>query len=76
MRRPLGPAGEFQGVAADPVAPALEVVRFDVPARMDAEETETLRRHLEESLLALHAEADRLSGFRDTEPLQVRAATV
>lgn len=49
---------------------------IDVPARMDADQVEELRRHLEERLHALHEEADRLSGFRDTEPLRVRAATV
>jgi lysophospholipid acyltransferase (LPLAT)-like uncharacterized protein len=49
---------------------------LEVPARLDAQETEAIRTELERSLLALHAEADALSGFRDEAPLQARSAPV
>jgi lysophospholipid acyltransferase (LPLAT)-like uncharacterized protein len=43
---------------------------IEVPARLDEAETERIRSQLERALLALHAEADELSGFRDSAPLQ------
>jgi lysophospholipid acyltransferase (LPLAT)-like uncharacterized protein len=43
---------------------------IEVPARLDEEQTERIRLRLEREMLALHAEADALSGFRDTAPLQ------
>lgn len=46
-----------------------------VPKRLDADETERLRKELEDRLLALHAQADELSGFKDSEPIQLEAAT-
>jgi len=48
---------------------------LDVPADLDAEGVERIRSRLERSLLELHAEADRLSGFRDEAPLQAAEAS-
>lgn len=45
---------------------------LEVPARLDAQGMEAIRVELEQALLALHAEADELAGFRDDAPLQVR----
>jgi hypothetical protein len=44
-----------------------------VPPGLDAEELERLRVDLEQRLLEVHERADELSGFQDTEPLQVPA---
>lgn len=46
---------------------------IDVPKSIDEPGSEKLRAHLERVMLDLHAEVDEMSGFRDTEPLQVRA---
>jgi hypothetical protein len=43
---------------------------LEVPAELDAAGAEDLRARLERALLDLHAEADGLSGFRDSAPLQ------
>ena len=43
---------------------------IEVPPRLDAAETERIRVQLERALLELHAEADGLSGFHDSAPLQ------
>ena len=43
---------------------------IEVPAKLDAAETERIRARLERELVELHAEADALSGFRDSAPLQ------
>lgn len=43
---------------------------IEVPAKLDPDQTEALRRHLEKVLLDMHTDLDRLSGFRDTEPLR------
>ena len=43
---------------------------IEVPRKLDAEELESIRTQLERTLLDLHAEADELSGFRDSAPLQ------
>lgn len=41
-----------------------------VPRGIDDAHMEALRLQLEQSMLAVHAELDQLSGFRDSEPLQ------
>ncbi len=46
-----------------------------VPSTMDAAQAEVLRAELESRLLALHTEADGLSGFSDTVPLRVADAS-
>ncbi|MCP3920443.1 MAG: lysophospholipid acyltransferase family protein [bacterium] len=46
---------------------------LEVPRKASPDEREDLRKELEDRLLALHAEADEQSGFRDTEPLQLAA---
>lgn len=43
---------------------------IEVPVKLDAEGTERICVELENALLALHEEADQLSGFRDPEPLR------
>lgn len=43
---------------------------IDVPARLDATQLEEVRVSLETRLLAMHAELDARTGFRDTQPLQ------
>lgn len=43
---------------------------IEVPSELDAPGIERIRVELERTLLALHAEADELSGFRDSAPLQ------
>lgn len=43
---------------------------IEVPARLDAEQLEAVRVNLEERLLALHAELDARTGFRDSQPLK------
>jgi len=43
---------------------------IEVPPKLDEAQTERIRAELERQLLALHAEADELSGFRDSAPLQ------
>ena len=43
---------------------------LEVPAGLDAERMERLRGELERRLLELHARADELAGFRDSEPLR------
>jgi len=45
---------------------------LEVPRRLSAEQTERILADLETRLLELHREADALSGFRDTEPMQAR----
>jgi len=44
-----------------------------IPPGLDEDELGRLRDELEQRLLDLHARADELSGFRDTEPLRVPA---
>ena len=44
---------------------------IEVPAKLDAAATESLRLRLETALHTLHARADAASGFRDTEPLRL-----
>jgi lysophospholipid acyltransferase (LPLAT)-like uncharacterized protein len=46
---------------------------IEVPSRMDAAQLESVRACLEERLLALHAELDARTGFRDSEPLKKTA---
>jgi lysophospholipid acyltransferase (LPLAT)-like uncharacterized protein len=46
---------------------------IEVPPRMDAAQTESLRATLERNVLALHSELDERVGFRDTQPLQAPA---
>ncbi|MFO1455235.1 MAG: lysophospholipid acyltransferase family protein [Steroidobacteraceae bacterium] len=43
---------------------------IEVPAKLSPEATEALRQRLETTLLGMHADLDRLTGFRDTEPLR------
>ncbi len=43
---------------------------FEVPAKVDAEGLERLRQHMETTLLGMHAELDRETGFADSEPLK------
>ena len=43
---------------------------IEVPRKLDADGMEEIRLRLERALLELHAEADELSGFRDSAPLQ------
>ena len=47
---------------------------IDVPSGLDAAGMEDVRQRLERSLLALHQEADALSGFADSAPLQAASA--
>lgn len=47
---------------------------IEVPRKLDADGMEAIRAELERALLALHAEADGLSGFRDSAPLQAAPA--
>lgn len=47
---------------------------IEVPSELDAAGLEAVRSTLEQALLALHEEADRLSGFRDEAPLRARPA--
>ena len=47
---------------------------IEVPRRMGPDELEAVRSKLEAALLALHEEADQLSGFRDEAPLQAKEA--
>jgi lysophospholipid acyltransferase (LPLAT)-like uncharacterized protein len=47
---------------------------LEVPGDLDAAAAEALRARLERALLALHGEADALSGFRDAAPLQAAPA--
>jgi lysophospholipid acyltransferase (LPLAT)-like uncharacterized protein len=51
---------------------------LEVAPRLDSPRVEELRALLERRLLAMHAELDAITGFRDDEPLQadVRAATL
>lgn len=44
---------------------------IEVPARLDAAGTEAIRASLEARLLAMHAELDARTGFRDSEPLKL-----
>ena len=43
---------------------------IEVPAKLSPEATEALRQRLETTLLGMHADLDRLTGYRDSEPLQ------
>ncbi|MCU0759575.1 MAG: lysophospholipid acyltransferase family protein [Steroidobacteraceae bacterium] len=43
---------------------------IEVPAKLSPEATEALRVRLEAALLGMHADLDRITGFRDTEPLR------
>ena len=43
---------------------------IEVPARMDADEMEAIRRRVERAVVELHQEADAEAGFCDSEPLQ------
>ena len=43
---------------------------IEVPPKLDAEATEALRLRLERTLLDMHGELDRVTGFRDSEPLR------
>jgi lysophospholipid acyltransferase (LPLAT)-like uncharacterized protein len=43
---------------------------IEVPPRLDAAETEALRALLEQRLLAMHADLDARTGFRDSVPLR------
>ncbi len=52
---------------------SLRLRTLEVPRKASPDEREDLRKELEDRLLALHAEADEQSGFRDTEPLQLAA---
>lgn len=49
---------------------------LEVPRKLDAAGTEELRAQLEERMLALHREADELSGFADAAPLQAAPRAV
>ena len=55
------PGAEVTILPGDPI---------DVPPKLDAEATEALRRKLEQTLLAMHAQLDARVGFADTMPLQ------
>lgn len=46
---------------------------IDVPAKLTAEATESLRLQLQETLLTMHRDLDARVGFADTEPLQAVA---
>ena len=46
---------------------------IEVAAKLSPEATEALRQRLETTLLDMHADLDRLTGFRDTEPLRATA---
>lgn len=46
-----------------------------VPAALDESALESMRQRLETTLLDLHHAADRATGYRDAEPLQVRAVS-
>jgi lysophospholipid acyltransferase (LPLAT)-like uncharacterized protein len=46
---------------------------IEVAAKLSAEATEALRLRLERTLLDMHADLDRMTGFRDSEPLQAPA---
>ncbi len=46
---------------------------FEVPATVDAAGLERLRQHMEVTLLGMHAELDRHTGFADSEPLKKAA---
>ena len=43
---------------------------IEVPPRLDGAQLEAVRASLEERLLALHAELDKRTGFRDSQPLK------
>jgi lysophospholipid acyltransferase (LPLAT)-like uncharacterized protein len=47
---------------------------IEVPARMDAEQLESMRASLEQRLLAMHAELDARVGFQDSQPLKAEPA--
>jgi lysophospholipid acyltransferase (LPLAT)-like uncharacterized protein len=43
---------------------------MELPARMDEQQTESVRRELERRLIAMHLDLDARTGFSDSEPLQ------
>jgi lysophospholipid acyltransferase (LPLAT)-like uncharacterized protein len=43
---------------------------MELPARMDAQQTESVRLELQRRLLAMHVDLDARTGFSDCEPLQ------
>ena len=49
---------------------------IDIPPRLNAAQTEEVRRSLEERLLAMHAELDSRVGFNDSEPLRIEPVAV
>jgi lysophospholipid acyltransferase (LPLAT)-like uncharacterized protein len=55
------PGAEIRILPGDPI---------EVPARLDAAATESVRLELERTLLSMHAQLDALVGFSDTMPLQ------